>query len=338
MKTLAICDTNKEYMLRLKKRLDLKGGFPFEVITYDNLDIFFKRINQKMPDIALIEEKLICDYFHLADFTAKEKIILIALTEDELMKNTENEEVPEIPCINRYQSAESIKNQMLQMVSDKICDYSGKKSLPHGKNTEILGFYSPVKRVMQTEVALTMGHVLKDDGRCLYLDFDAFPQDIENDEGYEEVTKNIADLVFAASNNTGNLILKLESMKKDYMGTDYVCGVSDYRDITESEIQDWIELINRLEEIKIYDYILLNISDNLPGFMNILKKCSKIYTIFDNNKKSQKTIKQYQENLQSENMKEVYSKSKFIVIPENFCRINKQGSTADLERFVHGLL
>ena len=310
MKSLAICDDVPEYARRLKKCLVNKREFPFEIVIYDSLEVLMDNENNCKQDIFLIKEEILKENWNIISEFTKGKLI-VALTNENVYEN----DLTKIPYVYRYQPGKIICNRILEVVSDNLLEISGIYNSDVVNNTVFIGVYSPVAKNVQEEFAFYLGKAISENKKVLYMNLNLFPIQI-TEELYDENQKNITDLVFAAACSKDNFCLKMDSMKVCEENLDYIKGVSDFADVLGIEENDWEELMNQIEKSRKYDVVVINFEESINGFISILNKCKRVFSIYDNDENSLEILSKYKESIKR-NYEDVYEKSEFILLPED---------------------
>ena len=131
---LIICGSDTEYIRRLQENLAAKKDFPFQVDCITDLSKLGKGIKKAGAEILLAERE-----WYESCQKISEEGILILLKEEEMEEN--------VTGIYKYQSGEKIKKEILKIYSEENTVHG---ELSAKKKSQIIGFYSPVKRCYQT--------------------------------------------------------------------------------------------------------------------------------------------------------------------------------------------
>ena len=105
---MAVCDEEEIYALKLVEYLNLKEGFPFETVYFENIDKLQEYTQRHMPDLVLAGESM---EEELRSFLSKDQLILLSRT------GIQNEEYKK--CIYKYQSCEIIIREILKIMADR---------------------------------------------------------------------------------------------------------------------------------------------------------------------------------------------------------------------------
>ena len=280
---MAVCDTEESYTDRLAEYLGKKQNFPFEEI-----------------ELILISERAYHERVkELQDFH------IILLNESGKVEH------PEYVNVDKYQSAEGIVREMMCYCTEQAAEFELPGML--GTGTKLIGIYSPVKRSLQTTFALTMGQLLAQRESVLYLNFESY-------SGFQEIMgrqyeSDLTDLLYFAKHTRGKLLYRVESIVETVGGLHYVPPVFSVADLNMVSGEEWREFLLQLCEKCNYDYIILDLSDNIRGLFEVLRMCEVVYTMVSTERTAQAKVKQYEQLLARADYTDVLSKTKKCDLP-----------------------
>ena len=171
----------------------------------------------------------------------------------------------------------------------------------------LIGVYSPIHRIGKTKFALRLGRQIAEKVPVLYLNLESysggnyyFPEDTGSDMG---------DLLYYMRQDKINLGLKLSTMVGQSEGVDYIMPMRYERDLRDVTSSEWKELIDIILEKCIYETIILDLGDSVDGLYDILRKCSRIYTLYIEEGAAEAKLIQYEENLRNAGYADVLSRT-----------------------------
>lgn len=301
-KILAVCDREGEYAERLAEYLEQRQGNLFEVRTFfdvDRLAAFCKEQKEKIK-LLLVSEAV----YQNALKELPDMHILI-------LNESGKVEHPEFWNVDKYQTAENIVREVMCYCTEHLAESIPRPLLK--TKARIIGFYSPVKRCLQTSLALTMGQLLADKNKVLYL----------NAEGYSGLSERLSlgeggemtELIYYAHNLSGKLLYRMESLIRRVGELEYVPPVLSAADLSLVSGDEWRELIFQICGKCCYDYILLDLSDQMRGLHEILKLCNVVYTIIEDNPIDGIRRREYEKDLQASGYEDVLHKTKWCRLP-----------------------
>ena len=94
-----------------------------------------------------------------------------------------------------------------------------------------------------------------------------------------EFRTDLSDLIYFLHNGDGRFPYRLEGMVQKVNGLDFIPPVFSCMDLQRVEKEEWLQLFEELELTGRYEYILLDLSEAIQGLFDILKLCTRVYTI-----------------------------------------------------------
>ena len=297
---MAICDNDEKYVYRLQELLEQRSSFPFEISVFTGED--------KLPeDVRGEKYRLI-----LAGETFYEKMMEKGIREEQLLLLKSSEKMPQVKeYIWKYQSGDKIRRQ--------IAEYAAKQAsgedvfIPGRKKGTLIGIFSPVCRELQSSFALLLGQHLAKQGSVLYLNFESFSglgKMLGDTQG-----RDLTDLVYYMEGGRERLACKLESMVGHLNGLDYISPAFSFVDLSEVKEESWMLLLQTIKEIGNYDHILLDLSENVHGVLNILRECEKIFTLSHREGMAKIQLAQYEDLLQKLDYEDILQHTQKCELP-----------------------
>lgn len=321
---MALCDTEEEYAQLMTEFMKQRKNLPWELHTYTNVDTLL-RAEEQGTDMLVVAESAYCE--ELQTLSPK---CLIVLNESGVMP-WEN-----ISYVDKYQEAEEVFKQLLGLYMD-IADIQ-LPFLRTNRKTVFIGNYSPVHRCMQTSFAITLSLMLAEKHPTLYLNFEHYA-------GISELlpdmqTLDMADLLYFLNAQKDKFRLRLQTILKHKGALDYVPPMKSGQNLIAVTAQEWLGLLERIEELEEYEYVVLDLSESMQGLFEILRMCRQVYTTIREDRISKGKLLQYEQVLALYEYGDVLGKTKRLSLahiqrlPEELEQLTK-GELADL---VKGLL
>ena len=163
-----------------------------------------------------------------------------------------------------------------------------------GKKTRVAGFFSPVGRCGQTELALAVGRRLAADDAVLYLNLCPYAAG-ECFDG--DGAAQLEDLVYFVRQDAPNIGLRLQNMTGQKDGVEYLKPFVSCSDLKETEGEVWLKMLDELAGAGRYGAILLDLSPCLQRAENLLEVCTDIYMPVLPDKKSKEKEAAFLEEL-----------------------------------------
>ena len=309
-----IAHPEREYSERLSNYINEHGLLPFETVSFSE-----KRKMLKFAECNPVAALLIpVEWKDLSEKTNPERKILF-LTEEETIqeeeseyarKNSlgENEDKDANYMVCRYHPAD--------YMAGKICEAIGispGKRRQISEKTKLIGIYSPVGRCLKTSFSLTLGQMLANRYRVLYLNF-------ENYSGFGKILgyskpPDMADLLYYFLNLSDEFAEKMEKTIMQIGGMDVIPPALSFLDIESIQDTEWDLFLDTLIEKGNYDYILLDLSDYVKGLYEILLRCSFIYTMVPGDGVAMAKVEQYEVLLSSLHYGEILNRTRKVSPP-----------------------
>jgi len=293
---LAVCDKDEAYASKLVNYINLRGGFPFAARYFSSVEKLEKSSLQQRIEVILVSEA-----FHQEVRARVETDKLILLAEQE--KDTNGD----VDMVWKYQAAATLMKQVLDILAKEGGIHS---HISRKKRLKVVGFYSPVKRVLQTTFVLTFGQLLAKRGRVLYLD-------MESCSGLEslmerEFSKDLSDLLYYLQNGKTGLSYYLYSMTEKIGELELLPPMRCQLDLISITAKEWKQLLYEIEVCTEYEYLLIDLSDSIQGLYEIMRNCDKIYTVTAEDVHAKAKIKQYEKMLKQCSYEDVWEKTKIL--------------------------
>ena len=282
-KNLVICDAETEYASRLAAYLGGKKNLALQV-----------KICESPEQVQVIKRDTKID-------------ILLA---DENMKFTDGvlDGIPEVmylsvletsapldhkPRICRYQSADAIYTCLVDgLTANGMGDLWAVRKKNRG---QLIGYYSPVRRLGQTSRAIKNGIRLAEKSNVLYLNREPYAG--IGGHFTEEKERNLSMLLYYAKQETGNPGLLITTLVQQMAGMDYIPPVIYPEDLKTVTAKEWLWLFREILERSIYDVLILDIGDCIQGIFDILQSCDQVYMMTSSDRLAVAKLCQYEETL-----------------------------------------
>ena len=293
MDNFVICGRKEEYIKRLSEGIRGIGKREMDVLLFTDSEAFNEYLKTNRVKVCLISE----------DFEiAKEENIesVVYLSEEECEGK-----------VYKYMSCDRIYSEAMALCAEKI--ESGKKKIPKAQK-EIIGIYTPLKRCFQTTFALTLGQILSKNRKTLYLNFESF-------SGFGALvdktgTKNLMDLLYFSECDDSNFSYRVDSLKERIGNLDYISPNNAFVKFSLVNKSQWERLIDNITSKTDYEVLILDLSENVNGLLDVLRKCSLIYTITDSDRVATAKVAQYESLLKDSQYVDILSKTENISIPK----------------------
>lgn len=293
----AVCGHDEVYVGRMYEFLLKHYGRDFEIVLFTDSEALKRFCIEKEVSVLLTEEGFMADEI-------KNVYHKVTLTEDEKVAKQDGN-------VFKYMACDRIYKEVMAVCAagekvSEICE--------NPKEKMVIGVYSPIKRCFQTTFALTTGQIMAKTRKVLYLNFECF-------SGFDSMMSSngktdLMDLVYFSECDSKNFSFRVESMKEKIGELDYISPVKAYVKYSEVSKKQWETLVDNLLTKTDYEVIILDLSEQVNGLLDILKKCRRIYTITDDDRVATAKVAQYQNLLKDSSYEEILEKTENIKLPK----------------------
>lgn len=285
---LAIYDLESGYADSLMQYIHQKQNMPFKTVAFTNKNALYEYLKEHHIDILLIS---VTDMEKELEDEDIEKIIL--LSNGKIFS-----EYIGYASIYKYQSSERIIREVL----DYFVEVHNCENIVTNisQSVEIVAVYSPVKRIGQTILSLTLGQILANDFTTLYINMEEFSAfDKIFHQSYEG---DLSDLMYFYKQSPDILPIKLKAIVNTIHQLDYIPPLVYSKDLRNIDTGGWVELIKSVAATGMYEKIVIDLSSVVADVFSILDICSKVYMPTINDMVSSMKISAFEEYLvRSEN-------------------------------------
>lgn len=321
--TLVLYDTEEEYAQLMSDFLKKHKELPWEIRTYTCAEELLKAEKKGAVTMLVVAESA---------YTEEIKVLcptcIVVLNESGLVR------WDRVHNVNKYQQADLVMKELLEIYVD-IADVQ----LPRMQtqySTKLIGIYSPVRRCLQTSFALTMSQMLADSHKTLYLNFEHYAGITELLPDMQ--TRDLADLLYFLTAEKDKFRLRLQTMIQHKGELDYIPPMKAGQNLLTVTAVEWMTLLQRLAELGEYEYIVLDLSENLQGIFDILRMCIKVFTLTKDDHVAQSKLLQYEQLLSFYEYEDVLEKTRKCRIPQirRLPDSLEQYTRGDLAEYVRG--
>lgn len=322
-KVLALCDGEEEYAQLMTEFMRKQKNLPWEIHTYTNAEDLFREENA--VDLLVVSESLFDS--QMQEFGVGHTVVL---NESGTIR-WEN-----VPCVDKYQEAAGVLRYLLELYLE-ISD-APLPRLHKSCKTVFVGNYSPVRRCMQTTFALTMSQLLAQKHPTLYLNFEHYAGIAELLPDMQ--TYDLADLLYFLNAEKDKFRLRLQAMRKRKGNLDYIPPMKSGQNLLSVTAAEWMELLQKVEELGEYEYVVLDLSESMQGLFEILRVCDRVYTLGCEDRIAKAKLMQYEQVLTLYEYEDVLSKTKKLTLPHirKLPEELEQLTKGDLAKLVRKLL
>ena len=325
---LAVYDVDPVYGARFAEVVNQKEKIPFEVVAFSSIERLRAFAAEHPVKLLLLGEHVPAEE---KESIRAEKVILLS-------DNGGKTVSPSVPCVYKYQSSDAIVRDVMTWYGEspgELPEVSGRGL------AKVLGVYSPVGRCLKTSFALTMGKLLAQEERVLYLNLEEY-------SGFEDLfdlhyRTDITDLIYFARQKEGSLIYKLNSVIQSFHSLQYIPPALFSADLRDVSGEEWLAFLKEIMTYCEYDVIILDIGSQVDELFQLLQKCEKIYMPIAQDAAAKAKLAQYDRLLGMLDLRDLSEKTNRITLPAVRVRkedgdVTQQLVWGDMGKFVRRLL
>ena len=312
---LVLFDKEEEYAYLMSEFLRTHEDTPWEIHTYTtNTELLAKEKRAKISMLVVAES------------VYAEELMTLHAGRTVILNESGVLHFGQVPNIDKYQQAESVLKELLVQYMEIAGE--GCLKLAHPFKTNFIGIYSPVRRCMQTSVALAMCQTLAMEHRTLYLNFEHYVGITELLPETSE--RDMADLLYFLSADQNKFRLRLKTMICRKGNLEYVPPMKSGQNLLTVLPGEWIGLLQRIEELGDYEYVVRDLSESMQGLFDILRLCRKVFTLTADDPISRRKLDQYEQVLALYEYQDILQKTSRHGIP----KVHRY--PGDLEQYTKG--
>lgn len=306
---MAIYDEDPFYAMRLSEVINRKERIPFEVMAFSSMERLKAYGREKVIELLLVSSQVAPEA--LKELEIKKTIFL---WDGETAKREE-----QCPSVYKYQSSDSIIREVMACYCDEAEDATGTQTKA---GASIIGIYSPIGRCLKTSLALTIGQLMAQESRTLYITLEEYSGlPILTGEDYRE---DLSDLMYCYSRGNHN-VLRLNSVIHSMGGLDYIPPARYPEDLSHMEAQQMAELIRWVAGEGGIDVIILDVGSYGRCVFPLLEICRKIFMPVKEDPVSKAKEEEFFSYMERSGYGELEQKIKKLSLPSGSIRNNGGG-------------
>ncbi len=293
-RNLGLCGNKNAYIERMYEYVFENYSDEFNVFLFTKDDALSTFLKGNKIHLLIKDEEF--------DLEENKNIKAIALLSDNKKKKE---------AIYKYNPCDMIVKQAIEILANAEKEEAGKREV---KEKCLIGVYTPIKRSFQTTFSVTLGQILSKENKTLYLNFETY-------SGFESLCRvmekrDIFDLLYFSECGAVNFGDRIDSMKERIGNLDYISPAKTYVKYSEIYPEQWNRLLTNIMEKTNYKYVILDLSEQVNGLLDVLKRCDRVYTITDEDKIASAKVAQYTNMLKESAYEEILDKTENITIPK----------------------
>lgn len=321
---MALCDTEEEYAQQMTEFLKKHKNLPWELHTYTRVD---ELLREEKGTVSML---VVAESAYRDELRALMPERLVVLSESGVLR------WEDLTYVDKYQEAEEVLKCLIGIYME-IADIQLPR-LQKNCKTVFIGAYSPVRRCLQTSFSLAMSQILAREHPTLYLNFEHYAGIAELLPDMQ--TLDMADLLYFLNADRDKFRFRMQTMLKHKGGLDYIPPMKAGQNLLAVTGAEWLMLLQKIEELGEYEYVILDLSESMQGLFEILRLCTRVYTLTREDRIAKSKLMQYEQILALYEYEDVLEKTKQVSIA-HIRRLPgelEQLTKGDLANLVRGLI
>lgn len=263
----AICDPDREYAESFAGYIIQRKMLPFAISAFTSSSTLLEFGKDKKIDLLLINPELLTREVRELSLGT-----LVLLTDGEAPQAGEG-----LPCVNKFQACPEVIRRTMEHYDGE--ENRGGTVSTVKKKAELIGVHSPVNRCGKTIFALTLAQLLGRTAKTLYINMETY-------SGFDTLfgrkfARTITDLLYYSGRDDdgdgSGLVRRAAGIIEKAGRFDFLPPAAlpwDIRGVSLTEIRS---LITAFAEQSEYEYLVLDIGNEVEDVLRILEKCTRIY-------------------------------------------------------------
>lgn len=295
---IAVCDSERDYAVRLSGYLQDVRRIPCEISVFSSTDSLLGCQPPAQCALLVIAERTLRTEVCSAGFQQ-----ILVLNETGVFQKGREE-------ITKYQSMENIARKIAEILDRAEVAVPG---IIRGRQAQMIGFYTPVSRCLQTSIAISLGEILSADYPVLYLNLEEYSGlGTLLDKPFHG---SLGDLLYICECAEDRLPSKLPLFLGRAGNLDVLPPARNPYELRNVTAGSWITLIDALNQLTSYSCMILDLSGAVDGLTEILKRCSLIYTIEREDVMSAAKLEEYERFLKESGDSEILERTIRLPVP-----------------------
>lgn len=278
---MVLCDPEEEYAQLMTEFLKKHKELPWKIRTYTSVDDLLR------TEKAAVGLLVVSETAYSEELQTIQAPRIIVLNESGVIR-WEN-----VCYVDKYQQADEVLREILQLYIE-VADQCPPR-LRRKTDTVFIGNYSPVHRCMQTSFALTMSQLLAREHSVLYLNFEHYAGVAELLPDMQ--TLDMADLLYFLNAEKDKFLLRMQTICRHVGNLDYIPPMKSGQNLLTITAAEWMKLLQKIEELGGYEYVILDLSESIQGLFDILRMCKKVFTLTREDRIAKSKLLQYEQLL-----------------------------------------
>lgn len=298
--TILICEPEEMVRGKLTELLLEKKELDFRVLGFTDDEALKVHYRGEHIDVVLVAQHL---YQAVEDLITCDCMIVLQETE---------EAPPVLHTIQKYQSAGQIVREICEIYA--ACDQVAGKAQESERTVQLIGFYTPVHGLGQTGTALTLGSLMAESGRVLYVNLEYYAGlgDLIEDPPKGTLT----DLLYFYECAPQKMAYRMESIVGHLGNLDVILPGDLHSDYKTMPKEAWLDFIECLGRECGYQCVILDLSDEVESLPQLLEGCGRAIVLRGDTQIGEAKLREYQQREKEAGREELLEHLEYWSLPK----------------------
>lgn len=280
-KTIAICDDEEDYAYALMSYFNEMKNLLFRAQAFTSGEVLRAYLEKNHLDVLLVSAS------YLQKQNIKNVDCLIVLSEGEA-----NQSLASYPHLYKYQAAKQLFHEALLIYAESM----GEVLTQMKGSTEIIGIYSPLKRVNKTKFSLALGQLLAAKKKTLLLNLEEYSGfSVLLKQNYK---KDFSDLIYYYRQKNMNFAIRMEEIEQRVGDLTLIPPIQCAADLWDITKEDMLGVLSELKKVSRYEVIIIDFGNGVSGLFDLLAQCKTVYMPVLNDAISVAKVQEFEAQIQ----------------------------------------
>lgn len=291
-KLCCILDADENFAVRICACFNKKHVLPFSVQAFSDIEAYVSCAQNNDVELLIVDESL----YEEARRVPSAQII--RLCEQPMLMEGDAD-----ACVVKFQASDGIIRDVLGAYTGQLMPAACSKTADSAK---IVCVYSPNGYCGKTALSLALAHIKGRDRKVLYINLEEF-------SALGTASGNLSDILYYYHINSNMCGGKLMPLIKNGNGFDYILPAACPKDITDSDADTIIGLVDEFVKIGGYELVIVDLGGLVKEPWDLLGCADRILIPSPDSPHRQRKIKEFE--------KFMYT-SGYEAVMENVCMVD----------------
>ena len=127
---------------------------------------------------------------------------------------------------------------------------------------------------------------------------------------------DMADLLYFLNTEKEKFRIRMRTMVQQLGNLDYIPPMRAGQNLLPVTAEEWTGLLEKIEDLGEYEYVILDLSESMQGLFDILRKCKKVFTSVGKDRMAERKLMQYEQLLALSEYEDVLEKTEKLDLTE----------------------